>query len=129
MTPPSIMDKSIFMQKAQQSRLMSSPSQLFFRPLHERLNNITITTNSRLVSFDVTSLFTKVPVDDLLDYLAGVLDNYELSLHTSNIIKLISLCIKNCKFSFNGNFYEQVFSMSMGNPLSPLLSNIYMEFF
>ena len=97
--------------------------------LHERLNKIKITPNSRLVSFDVTSLFTKVPVDDLLDYLASVLDNYELSLPTGNITSLIFLCIKNCKFSFNGNYFEQVFGMSMGNPLSPLLSNIYMEFF
>ena len=45
------------------------------------------------------------------------------------IVKLISLCVVNCKFTFNNEFYEQHFGMAMGNPLSPLLSGLYMEFF
>ena len=97
--------------------------------LCDKLQKVNVSSNHKLVSFDVTSLFTKVPVDDLLGYLAGVLDNYNLPLPTNNVIQMICLCIKNCKFSFNGKFYQQVFGMSMGNPLSPLLSNIYMEFF
>ena len=36
---------------------------------------------------------------------------------------------KNCKFTFNDEYYQQTFGMAMGNPLSPLLSNLYMEFF
>ena len=39
------------------------------------------------------------------------------------------MCIKDCNFSFNGEYYCQKFGMAMGNPLSPVLSNLYMEFF
>ena len=97
--------------------------------LVDKLNNLTITSDHRMVSFDVTSLFTKVPINDLLEYLSQTLDNYEIILPTPVIIKLVKLCIKDCVFTFNGSYYRQIFGMAMGNPLSPLLSNIYMEFF
>ena len=83
----------------------------------------------KMVSFDVVSLFTKVPVDDLLEFLVDELEAFDLPLPPSKIIELIKLCIKDCKFGFNGNFYSQKFGMAMGNPLSPVLSNLYMEFF
>ena len=87
------------------------------------------TNNSCLVSFDVVSLFTKVPVDDLLDFLAIELNNFNFEISTSAIIQLIQLCVKDLKFVFNQTFYSQSFGLAMGNPLSPLLSNLYMEFF
>ena len=85
--------------------------------------------NYKIVSFDVTSLFTKVPVDDLLDFLKEELENLDLPLPAATIIDLIKLCIKDSKFVFNEKIYAQKFGMAMGNPLSPLLSNLYMEFF
>ena len=32
-------------------------------------------------------------------------------------------------FCFNNEYYKQTFGMAMGNPISPVLSNLYMEFF
>ena len=99
--------------------------------LLNKLNNVQLNSNVKLISFDVVSLFTKVPIDDMLDYLSEFLDTAEIELPFSNntLIELIKLCIKDCKFEFNGKYYSQNFGMSMGNPLSPLLSNLYMEFF
>ena len=45
-----------------------------------KLNNTSISFEFKIVSFDVTSLFTKVPVDDLLPSLSVVLPNYNLPL-------------------------------------------------
>ena len=70
-----------------------------------------------------------MPVDDLLEFLADELEAIDLPVSASKIIELIKLCIKDCKFGFNGNFYSQKFGMALGNPLSPVLSNLYMEFF
>ena len=95
----------------------------------EKLSRLDINFPFQMVSFDVTSLFTKVPVDDLLRFLSEELINYNLSLPGDLIIELIKLCIKGSKFVFDGKFYTQKFGMSMGNPLSPVLSNLYMEFF
>ena len=97
--------------------------------LVDRLNNLNLNFDFKIVSFDVTSLFTKVPVDDLLEFLKEELDKIALPLPSSSIIDLIKLCIKDSKFGFNGKFYSQKFGMAMGNPLSPVLSNLYMEFF
>ena len=97
--------------------------------LVEKLNKVSFNPNVRLVSFDVCSLFTKVPIDSILDYLSNELVNHDLPLPLSHIIALIKLCICDCKFTFNGEYYQQIFGMAMGNPLSPLLSNLYMEFF
>ena len=97
--------------------------------LVEKLNSLNVTNDFKLVSFDVTSLFTKVPVDDLLEFLEEKLETVDLPHSARTIIDLIKLCIKECKFTFNDKFYSQRFGMAMGNPLSPILSNLYMEFF
>ena len=89
--------------------------------LVDKLNKLAITSDHRMVSFDVTSLFTKVPINDLLEYLSQILDNYEISLPTPVIIKLVKLCIKDCVFTFNGSYYRQIFGMAMGNPFEPFI--------
>lgn len=95
----------------------------------EKLCNVDVNFSFKLVSFDVKSLFTRVPVDDLLEYLAEILDNYDLPFSTNVVLELIKLCVCDSVFTFNGKFYTQKFGMAMGNPLSPVLSNLYMEFF
>ena len=97
--------------------------------LVDKLQHLDVDFDFRMVSFDVTSLFTKVPVDDLLDFLLPKLDDLDLPVSNSVFIELIKLCVKDCKFTFNGEYYSQKFGMAMGNPLSPVLSNLYMEFF
>ena len=97
--------------------------------LVEKLNKVSFSPDVRLISFDVCSLFTKVPIDSILDYLNNELADLDLPLPLSQIIALTRLCICDCKFTFNGEYYQQIFGMAMGNPLSPLLSNLYMEFF
>lgn len=97
--------------------------------LVDKLINSNVNFDFKMVSFDVKSLFTNVPVDDLLMMLSEILDNYNLPVASPVIIELIKLCTKDCKFSFDGNFYSQQFGLPMGNVLSATLSNIYMEFF
>lgn len=97
--------------------------------LIEKLQSVSLPPDCKLVSFDVCSLFTKVPVDDVLSFLSEELENYSFQIHGDDIIELIKLCVTNCHFVFENNFYLQKFGLAMGNPLSPLLSNLYMEFF
>ena len=97
--------------------------------LVSKLLDFDYNNNFKLISFDVTSLFTKVPVNDLLLYLEDELKFHSFCLDHKVIIDLIKLCICNCKFQFEDQFYMQKFGMAMGNPLSPVLANIYMEFF
>ena len=97
--------------------------------LLDKLARIEFNYDFKLVSFDVTSLFTRVPICDLLEFLTEELLKHDFPIDSDNIIELIKLCIVDAKFQFTGSFYKQTFGMQMGNPLSPVLSNIFMEFF
>ena len=38
-------------------------------------------------------------------------------------------CSNNCVFSFHGQFNKQLHGAAMGSPCSPIVANIYMEYF
>ena len=44
-------------------------------------------------------------------------------------MKLLKLVLENCVFSFQGNFFKQFHGAAMGSPCSPVVANIYMEYF
>jgi hypothetical protein len=83
----------------------------------------------KLVSFDVTSLFTNVPVDEVLDFLRMKLVNASLPVSLDVLLELIKLCVIDCIFQFNGQFYSMISGLAMGNPLSPVLANIFYGIF
>ena len=93
------------------------------------LENLHCEYDFELVSFDVQSLFTTVPIDQLLVFLGNELQRHVFPIDTDDLINLSKLCIENCKFRFNNVFfYLQKFGMTMGNPLSPVLSKLICSF-
>ena len=94
-----------------------------------KLKSINVSYPYHLVSFDVVSLFNKVPIKDVLSFLPNILEENIQGIPRKNIIELIRLCVEDSSFVFEGKFYTQKFGMAMGNPLSPVLANIYMEYF
>ena len=42
---------------------------------------------------------------------------------------LLAMVVETTYFRFNGKIYEQTYRMAMGSPLSPVLSNLFMEEF
>jgi retron-type reverse transcriptase len=74
-----------------------------------------------MVSFDVVSLFTKVPVKDSLTL---------LSQHfTDDVLALFQHVLTSTYFCMDGQFYKQTDGVAMGSPLSPIIANFYMEDF
>jgi hypothetical protein len=87
-----------------------------------------------LVSFDVVSLFTNVPVDKALQVIRNKLQNDHTltersSLEVGAIMELLEVCLKTTYFQVDDKFFQQKVGMAMGNALSPVVSNIYMEHF
>ena len=79
-----------------------------------------------LVSYDVTALFTNVPLDETIHILAdkAFKDNwlnktYNINISKDDLIELLSVATKNQLFQFNGNLYEQIDGVAMGSPLGP----------
>ena len=87
-----------------------------------------------LVSFDVVTLFTKVPIDETMDVVKHKLQN-DTSLEDrtpipiETLCELIKLCLTTTYFQLGEKFYEQREGTAMGSPLSQVIANLYMEHF
>ena len=82
-----------------------------------------------LVSYDVSSLFTEVPLDETFDYIIEeIYVNNKLPALGTKLLSKRLLCYvtKNTVFSFNDRLCRQTDGCGMGNSLSPVLANIFM---
>jgi hypothetical protein len=87
-----------------------------------------------LFSFDVVSLFTNVPIEESLQIIKTKLDMDQekiqhFNLKTEVIMEILEVCMRITYFQVDDKFYEQKEGMAMGSPLSPVVSNIFMETF
>ena len=85
-----------------------------------------------MVSFDVVSLFTAIPVDKACDYIRKKLDedttlNSRTKLNTDEIISLLEFTLSNNYFMFNDSVYKQIHGCAMGSPVSLVVANLCME--
>ena len=52
-----------------------------------------------------------------------------VGLKKNEVMNLLKLVLENCISSFQGNFFKQLCGATMGSPCSPVVANIYMEYF
>ena len=88
-----------------------------------RESKVTVQPGECLFSYDVTALFTSVPVDPALNITQGRLEQdtslcNRTVLTVKNIIQLLGLCLHNTYFSFQGQFCEQEQLKGPGQPHS-----------
>ena len=101
----------------------------------EQVKHITLAPGECLSSYDVSALFTSVPVDPALNIIKDLLEKdhtlkERTGMEVSDIILLLEFCLKNSRtyFSLQDLFYEQVEGAAMGSPVSPIVANPYMEY-
>ncbi|PNF18952.1 hypothetical protein B7P43_G14912, partial [Cryptotermes secundus] len=97
------------------------------------LKTVNLHSQDTLISFDI-SLFTNVPVDEVLQIVENKLHNdvtlMEGSvLQVEAIMELLEACLRTNYFQVDDKFFQQKDGMAMGNSLSPIVSNIFMEHF
>ena len=98
------------------------------------IKDISITSDTQMVSFDVVSLFTKVPTSKALAEVRKKLESDETlaertGIPVDNIMELLTFCLITTAFQLDESYYQQNEGMAMGSPLSPVMANIYMEHF
>ena len=85
--------------------------------------------NTYMVSFDVKSLFTNVPLTETINICAEALyQDHNIKLQRSSFIKLMHMATSSIEFSFNGEMFRQKDGVAMGSPLGPTLANIIMGY-
>lgn len=87
-------------------------------------------SHSYMVSFDVQSLFTNVPlletIDIIMKRLFPTLDTIFNNFDADNFRKLLELAVIDTHFIFNDKVFKQTDGMAMGSPLGPTFANIFM---
>ena len=82
-----------------------------------------------MVSFDVSNLFTNVPLDYTIKLILDKVYKKKIiktKLKREELKLLLELCTKEMHFTFDGNLHKQVDGVSMGSPLGPVLANVFM---
>ena len=85
-----------------------------------------------MLSFDVVSLFTAIPVQKACTYIRDKLNNdtslaSRTNLTTDDVISLLEFVLSNNYFVYNDCTYKQIHGCAMGSPVSPVVANLCME--
>jgi hypothetical protein len=72
-----------------------------------------------MVSFDVVSLFTRVPITETMSLLSRYFEK--------DILRIFRHVLKASYFSFSGWFYEHIDGVAMGSPLFLVIAKFFME--
>jgi hypothetical protein len=98
------------------------------------LRNTDLQNSDILVSFNVLSLFTNVPVDETLEVISKKLHNDHIlsgspTLPVEAVMELLEVCLRTTYFQVDESYYQQKERMAMGISLPTVVSNIHMEHF
>ena len=97
------------------------------------IKHLSINPEETWVSFDVSALFTSIPVTVALQVINSKSSTCPSFTNICKIptekFKLLEFTITNCIFCFNKKFYKQLQGSAMGSPVFPVIENIYMEHF
>ena len=99
----------------------------------DKLNEVQPLKTDSLVTFDIKSLYTNVPLEETINGVAEVIyaDNPDSIFAKSQISKTVfKNLLRTCSqryFIFNGKVYQQIDGLSMGSPLAPLLANWFVS--
>lgn len=96
--------------------------------LIKELKKIEVKKEYKMISLDVKSMFTTIPHKLVNDTLVDILkeenkDNSEFLRHTINMV------LEKNFFKHEGEIYQQIVGLPMGNKISPTLANIVMTKF
>ena len=99
--------------------------------LIDELNRITLPEGCFVCSFDVTSLFTNIPLDETINIAVNEMykddDNFR-NLTRNKFKSLLELVCKDTYFIFNDELYLQIDGVAMGSPVSSTFANLFLGY-
>ena len=100
------------------------------RDFIDHIKDIRLRQEESIISYDVASLFTSVPIQPALKIIQqSLVTEQDLHNRTSKsiqqIISLLEFSLTSTTFVFQGQYYQQMEGAAMGSPLSPIVPNIF----
>ena len=97
--------------------------------LTNKLKNVFIEENYTLISLDVISLFTNIPLDLAVESVSKRWDfiSKTCSIPQNEFITAIKFVLHSSFFKFNNTVYQQTFGTPMGSPLSPIIADLVLQ--
>ena len=105
----------------------------------QEICNLNFDFDTVMASFDVTSLFTNIPLNETIniildnlfegdtEYIDCVLkSNEEFQFNKAQFRELLEKSCLDSHFTFDGTIYKQIDGVAMGSPLGPTLANAFM---
>ena len=95
----------------------------------QEITSMTFPTGFTMASFDVTSLFTNVPLKETNEIIINKYNPASFYNIPSSIIdKLLKFATSESVFIFNSSLYSQIDGVAMGSPLSLTYANTFMSY-
>ena len=96
----------------------------------DKINNLEVPPGQKLIPYDVTALFTSIPVPDAIKAVRIKLDQdpnlqERTPLSRERILELLSFGLNTTYFTYRGVIYKQKHGAAMGSPVSPVMANLY----
>ena len=98
----------------------------------DKLATIKLEENEEIISFDIVSLYTNVPVEEAIEVCTDLLYSGEHQLppvDKETFKELLKLCTCNVLMQTHDGFYRQTDGLAMGSPPAPLLANGWLSTF
>ncbi len=79
-----------------------------------------------MVSFDVVSLFTCIPLELARETIVNLLEHFDLNLPPTATIEMLEHCMSNY-FQFGNCYYQQIKGTPMGSPISGFIAEAVLQ--
>jgi len=97
--------------------------------LIKKLKGINIVEGHELISLDVVSMFTNIPLNLVIESISNRWAHIGkgTKIPKNEFIKALKLILESTYFKFNNIIYKQNFGTPMGSPLSPIVSELVLQ--
>ena len=95
-----------------------------------KLSKHKVHSDCYLITLDVESLYTNIDNKNGLEAVREMLKQYpDSSRPDEEFLELLSICLENNDFQFNGRWFLQLWGTSMGKKFAPKYANIFLAHF
>lgn len=97
------------------------------------ISTISVPSGYTMISYDVVSLFTNVPIEFTKGIIQHKLETTVLwksqagSLLSQEVMELLDICINSSIFTWEHITYRQISGLPMGSPISPPFAELFMQ--